>query len=588
MRRLPYLKRNHRSGNWVYFRRYPAEVQPALGRQFFERSLRTPDLKKILAVWTDANAEFEACVTAALGHGRGSDQTAPVASIPQRWFNTTMRVNPGGYGDTESVLTTEPHRVRSAVSRWADAERFRRAQAILNDPSYREDYTSFEAECRTVGACGHERNWLIWCPPLMKLTVEIIERSGIQIPPMHQSFFPIQQMVEAEFRKLLEDEGRWRRFDFAGMPETPPNQTQSDDLAPNGLAFIAFSSLIEQYIDHTRKPRKTASKLRLVNRYLENLHGGPVPLNEITKALLLKLQADAKNLPARLSQKERELTLQKIVSTTADDITRGRLTPQAIRSWFNLLGGCFNWGISADLLSKNPTAGIKPKISRLDERQRSPFSDEDLRLFFSHREYPHFSKKHPSKFWLPILAIFTGARLNELGQLTRSDIVIGPTPYIRITDQSDDRMIYKRLKNAASRRDVPIHPKLMDIGFLEFVKSTENRHVFYDLPHPTSAEDYEPTKAYSQYFGRLLKKLELKTSSKTFHSFRHTFIDAARSARLDSRVISQIVGHETAPQLRELLGSPTTARYGTGNDMVRLAEEISRINFEVNFPKFQA
>ena len=64
--------------------------------------------------------------------------------------------------------------------------------------------------------------------------------------------------------------------------------------------------------------------------------------------------------------------------------------------------------------------------------------------------------------WLPLLGLYTAARINELAQLRTADI----SDRIRITDEGPGQ----RLKNSASRREVPIHPELKSRGFLQLVE----------------------------------------------------------------------------------------------------------------------
>lgn len=71
-------------------------------------------------------------------------------------------------------------------------------------------------------------------------------------------------------------------------------------------------------------------------------------------------------------------------------------------------------------------------------------------------------------FWLPPLAMFTGARLNELCQLRAHDI-IEDVHGIRLISINANGF-NKSLKNPQSEREIPICTKLVDMGFLEFVE----------------------------------------------------------------------------------------------------------------------
>jgi hypothetical protein len=92
--------------------------------------------------------------------------------------------------------------------------------------------------------------------------------------------------------------------------------------------------------------------------------------------------------------------------------------------------------------------------------------DELRRLFTS----PVWTGSHPfyraergdkiirdALFWLPLLGLFHGNRLEEFAQLRREDVKEAEgAPYLRITDEDG-----RQLKNERSRRDVPLHPELI-------------------------------------------------------------------------------------------------------------------------------
>ena len=65
-------------------------------------------------------------------------------------------------------------------------------------------------------------------------------------------------------------------------------------------------------------------------------------------------------------------------------------------------------------------------------------------------------------YWLPILALYTGARLRELGQLRGEDVrQENGVTYIAIGDAGDGQ----RVKNASSRRSVPLHSNIRGAFF---------------------------------------------------------------------------------------------------------------------------
>src|SRR5262249_36292602 len=84
---------------------------------------------------------------------------------------------------------------------------------------------------------------------------------------------------------------------------------------------------------------------------------------------------------------------------------------------------------------------------------------------------PGPNKPRRGRFWVLLLSLFQGLRLNEAAQLYVEDVKQrGGIDYLAMREERDDgSKCDKRLKTKQSRRDVPIHPELVRIGFLDFV-----------------------------------------------------------------------------------------------------------------------
>src|SRR3546814_1039521 len=99
--------------------------------------------------------------------------------------------------------------------------------------------------------------------------------------------------------------------------------------------------------------------------------------------------------------------------------------------------------------------------------------------------------------WLPVLGLFQGARLTELGQLHRTDVryELG-IHYLAITTLSneDEAEVVniggkKSLKTRNAVRMVPLHPVVLELGFLDYVRGLKSRHLLPDLNHRSNQGD---------------------------------------------------------------------------------------------------
>jgi len=235
--------------------------------------------------------------------------------------------------------------------------------------------------------------------------------------------------------------------------------------------------------------------------------------------------------------------------------------------------------VKHDLLPANPITGIKPDYRKSETNDRDSYTPDELQALFTSRIYTGPAKA--TEFWLPLLGLFTGARLNELGQLAVSDVDVGgPVPSITIDDRSDDPEVVKRLKNKQSRRVVPIHPKLMELGLGEFVRAAQGTPLFPELPRQAKVGP-ECTAAFSKWFGRYLKEVGIKRPRlAAAHSLRHTFVEACDNCGVNPKVTSALVGHSSGDAGA---GSAMTRRYGGGTKLPMLRAEILKVQFE-GFP----
>ncbi|SDG02712.1 hypothetical protein [Dyella sp. 333MFSha] len=131
----------------------------------------------------------------------------------------------------------------------------------------------------------------------------------------------------------------------------------------------------------------------------------------------------------------------------------------------------FNWAVQRRWMSTNPLTGVRlqSKAQKYAPKRRGFTRDELKRLFD-----PALRREHcltePSKFWLPLLAIYTGARLRELAQLRVVDVrQIANVWGIDITADAGS------LKNAASQRFVPLPDAIFNAGLLDYVQALTER-----------------------------------------------------------------------------------------------------------------
>ncbi len=177
-----------------------------------------------------------------------------------------------------------------------------------------------------------------------------------------------------------------------------------------------------------------------------------------------------------------------------------------------------------------------PKKSEKGGKKRLCFSDQHLAAIFKMKDYKSHSYLHPYYYWVPLLGRYTGARLNEICQLTIDDILqVDGVQCLKIWDNVEGQSV----KNTSSIRLIPIHNELIAKGFLAFVNSKSKGRLFPELP---LIKGYYSHNA-SKWFQRRRDSLGLGKGLDA-HSFRHTFINELKQLGVSKEIIECIVGHK--------------------------------------------
>lgn len=247
------------------------------------------------------------------------------------------------------------------------------------------------------------------------------------------------------------------------------------------------------------------------------------------------------------------------------------LSDSTISDYLQKTSTIVKYAIRHQYLNYNAFEGISvTKKNKKISEQRNAYSRKDIEKILSTEIHTSLNFKKPSHYWLPLLGCYTGARLNELCQLHADDITLYDGIWcLNISDEKDNQ----KLKTLSSKRIVPIHSRLIELGFIEYAKSF-NERIFPEL---TYSEKHNYGGAASKWFGRLKTKLGFKRGH-DFHSFRHTVIDFYKQETdVEQRFVMGIVGHEN--------GSITFDRYGKDFKAEHLKKYIELIDWNLSCVK---
>ena len=125
-------------------------------------------------------------------------------------------------------------------------------------------------------------------------------------------------------------------------------------------------------------------------------------------------------------------------------------------------------------------------------RSRNPFTADELRKIlhpetyfqyttkFEHPFMPNRSTLQMPYYWIFLLGIFSGMRTNEMCQLRLIDIKKVSNIWFMFVEDSEET----RVKTESAVRKVPVHPQLIQLGFVDHVsklKRSKKERLFWEL-----------------------------------------------------------------------------------------------------------
>jgi integrase len=196
-------------------------------------------------------------------------------------------------------------------------------------------------------------------------------------------------------------------------------------------------------------------------------------------------------------------------------------------------------------VDKDCTARLFRVPRHYEVKRILPFNRTQLNLIFNNSSvYFHdiTFEERGARFWIPLIALWTGLRIGECAQLHAADItVLDGIPVIEVTGaDTGDPATDKFLKTQNSRRVVPIHPILEKIGLVAYARMIGAKgHIKL---FPLTKRRMMRFNLLSNQMCADLRKAGAQTPQHSARSFRHTFRDAARNAEIPNDVVCALGG----------------------------------------------
>jgi integrase len=568
-------KPNHllkRGNSYHGRRRVPNDLQSVYKKRELKESLGTSDRKtaiRLIAQWTvKTDQEFEAKRRELAGtlqpvaENRPAPATKDLEGLVTNWFHREDR---------------ERELAEAIQSPLPDPDRNEVLQTLREDVAFNEDKSNPALEAAIQAQASR-----------------LLNARGLSLEASDDRFWILCQLIWRAFREL--DTRSLSRFEGDFSIEAADNlfrpstrsqsQTHSSRLEHDSSSpTVTLDKLIQRFESdpsraHVRDKSRQAYKG--IFRVARDVLGSDTPVDEITRENCRVLRDILLKLPRNATQHFPNLTVQEIVETPASkDLPT--LTNNTVKNYLQNLSALFSYASNEELISgRNPAKKLTVRSANEESQRdlRDPFALDQLETIFCAPLYtgcrddqhgyakPGQNKPRRGRFWVPLIALWTGMRLNECCQLSVDDVLQENGIWlIRVSDTQEDQ----RLKTPAASRTIPVHDELLRIGFSEFVvdrqKSSERR-LFEELPMGGNGTYSDP---FQKWFSRFLKSVDAYTRKTTFHSFRHNFRDALRAAEVSEEIANALGGWKTNEGM--------SAIYGSGHKPAQLANAINKIEY---------
>lgn len=383
--------------------------------------------------------------------------------------------------------------------------------------------------------------------------------------------------VEALNRAAERDAGDW-----SGAP-------RDKLIAPPTIAPAAerVSTLFETYARENPKGAKldTLNQTRMAVHLFLDSAGKDLHASRIDKRAVRTWKSLLLDYPVKAAETTifKGLSLVEIIEKNKRSANpKPTISEKTVNRYLSGLGAFCDWLVANDYLDANPLTGMylhkdAHKITivpfstvELNTLFRSPLfigceNDDKWHVPGDHRIGDH-------RYWLPLVAMFSGARPGEIAQLLVDDVRdLHGHPILHITREGDPD---KSTKTRGSERVVPVHSELVKLGFLDYrdrMKAMGETRLF---PGAQRNQRGQMVADYSREFGRYLTRIGLKDGrGLSLYSFRHGVADEFRRAGFLDEQFGPLLGHTSAT---------TTGRYGVmqPGPLKQRVEMIESIKYE--------
>jgi integrase len=608
MAKFAYMTARSGSKNLYYKRSVPLALQGLFGKKQIWKSLRTPDTAKAKELYRQIDAEIDQMFSESQKPTETSLRSSGVTVLdkPKSLSQTAIRALCDQY--YKQIIDEDFERKNQCWDEIKDdIDRYFYEDAPTRDEFVQAMLLEEYYETNDITLIFAYDHWLTVKGLLRKAQIEFsrgelsLVSSQLEAMPDNDRIKVGRVLMETRIR-ALKDIIKQNSDQYEMISQRIVEQEQHADASPVRAAAAAskgtgklFSVHLETFlVECTRKAIKRKTVVTYQQKLTEFMEiCGDKPIREYSlqvdgvkyKSTLGKLPKN----PRKPKANHGKTLLQIADAYTGTDL----LAVTTINDKISCVSAFFDWLVPLHL-DKNTIpkkALVIAQRGKKKRKTRTPFTLTELEkmfqapIFTGWKSSSHWKiqgdavLRDTAKFWVPVIGLFTGLRLGEIIQLRTEDVQqqdgIWHIDVLEVTTDDDGfQETDTQLKTAASRRKMPIHEELINIGFLDFVEKHNTPHVFPDYAHGERENEENGrdnwVHRFSSHFRRFLKETEIKRGRNCFHSFRHNFEDVCRNSGLAKDMRDSLQGHGD---------NDVSDGYGSGFYIDTLASGVKKIRY---------
>lgn len=374
---------------------------------------------------------------------------------------------------------------------------------------------------------------------------------------------------------------------FGGTPpivQPAPSAEPPPEPQPNGVTFRKRAA---QFVTKQKQRKKWKEQTIAQNKKSYELFAdicGDRPVRAYQRKDAARFKEKLELLPAEYGKAARYAgkSVEEVLRLDEAEGGQGeRLSIRTVKRHISALSALWDDCELFDEVDQNLFSGLKFPQQQRAQDQRPMWSRDDLaRLFMTpvwagcstehRRSHPGKLIIRDEKFWLPLIAVFSGARQEEICQLHVEDIRQAEGVWVFDINQKPPR----KLKNKSAVRLVPVHDELLRLGLLDYIeerKRAGDSRLFPNL-QPGGA-DGRLGHGYTKWFTRYRRDVKVYEPGRDFHSFRHSASTFLHQGGASDSLVDRLTGHTTPGE---------TSRYTKSSRIMQLKQAINSIDIGVS------